>query len=127
MEVSYIQLVKIDHDNNNVVVEPIDEQENIKHYVMDMLATISENIGEREYIFKDGEETMKTYLNSFIKEDNKDEITLNIAKPTGKVRILSVLVTIKGHIKLFQLETNVKIPRVIITGKANGIAILKNV
>ena len=38
MEVSYIQLVKIDHDNNNVVVEPIDEQENIKHYVMDMLA-----------------------------------------------------------------------------------------
>ena len=80
MEVSYIQLVKIDHDNNNVVVEPIDEQENIKHYVMDMLATISENVGEREYIFKDGEETMKTYLNSFIKEDNKDEITLNIAK-----------------------------------------------
>lgn len=80
MEVSYIQLVKIVHDNNNVVVEPIDEQENIKHYVMDMLATISENVGEREYIFKDGEETMKTYLNSFIKEDNKDEITLNIAK-----------------------------------------------
>lgn len=80
MEVSYIQLVKIDHDNNNVVVEPIDEQENIKHYVMDMLATILDNVGEREYIFKDGEETMKTYLNSFIKEDNKDEITLNIAK-----------------------------------------------
>ena len=51
MEASYIQLVKIDHDNNNVVVEPIDEQENIKHYVMDMLATISENVGEREYIF----------------------------------------------------------------------------
>lgn len=80
MDVSYIQLVKIDHDNNNVVVESIDEQENIKQYVMDMLATISENVGEREYIFKDGEETMKTYLNSFINEDNKDETTLNIAK-----------------------------------------------
>ena len=35
MDVSYIQLVKIDHDNNNVVVEPIDEQENIKQYVKD--------------------------------------------------------------------------------------------
>ena len=80
MDVSYIQLVKIDHDNNNVVVEPIDEQENIKQYVMDMLATISENIGEREYIFKDGEETMKTYLNRFISEDDKFETTLNIAK-----------------------------------------------
>ena len=80
MEVSYIQLIKIDHDNNNVVVEPIDEQENIKQYVMDMLATISENIGEREYIFKDGEETMKTYLNRFISEDDKFETTLNIAK-----------------------------------------------
>lgn len=80
MDVSYIQLVKIDHDNNNVVVESIDEQENIKQYVIDILATISENIGEREYIFKEGEETMKTYLNNFINEDNKNETTLNIAK-----------------------------------------------
>lgn len=80
MDVSYIQLVKIDHDNNCVVVESVNEQENIKQYVMDMLAAISENVGEREYIFKDGEETMKIYLNSFITEDDKDEIILNIAK-----------------------------------------------
>jgi hypothetical protein len=80
MDVPYIKLVKIDHDNDNVVIERIDGQENIKQYVMDMLVTISENIGEREYIFKDGEETMKTYLNNFINEDNKDEITLHIAK-----------------------------------------------
>ena len=79
MEVSYIQLIKIDHDNNTVVVEPIDDQENIKQYVMDMLANISENIGEREYLFKDGEETMKTYINSFINEEDKSEATLNIA------------------------------------------------
>ena len=80
MDVSYIQLVKIDHDNNRVVMEPIDDQENIKQYVMDILVAISENVGEREYIFKDGEETMKTYLNSFINEDNKYETTLDIAK-----------------------------------------------
>lgn len=79
MEVPYIQLVKIDHDNNRVVVESIDEQKNIKQYVMDMIRTISENIGEREYLFKDGEETMKMYLNDFICKGNRDDITLNIA------------------------------------------------
>ena len=80
MEVPYIQLIKIDHDNNCVVVEPIDTQENIKQYVMDMLLVISENIGEREYVFKEGEETMKMYLDSFIREENRDNTTLNIAK-----------------------------------------------
>lgn len=68
MEVFYIQLIKIDHDNNRILVESIDEQENIRQYVMDMLVTISENIGKREFKFKNGEETMKTYLSSFIQE-----------------------------------------------------------
>lgn len=75
MEVVYIQLIKIDHDNNRIVVEPIDEQENIKQYVMDMLETISKDIGEREFVFKDGEETMKTYLNRFLQDENKNDIT----------------------------------------------------
>lgn len=79
MEVLYIQLIKIDHENNRVTTEPIDEQGNIKQYVMDMLITISENIGEREFTFKNGEETMKTYLNRFIQEDNKNAIVYNIA------------------------------------------------
>lgn len=79
MEVLYIQLIKIDHENNRVTTEPIDEQGNIKQYVMDMLITISENIGEREFTFKNGEETMKTYLNRFIQEDNKNAIVNNIA------------------------------------------------
>lgn len=52
MEVDYIQLIKIDHDNNRVVVEPIDEQENIKQYVMVMLETISKDIGERDLFLK---------------------------------------------------------------------------
>lgn len=80
MEVPYIQLIKIDHDKNDVAVESIDEQENIKQYIMDMLTTISENIGEREYGFKEGEETMKTYLNSFISEEKRDDVVVNIAK-----------------------------------------------
>lgn len=79
MEVLYIQLIKIDHGNNCITIEPIDEQENIKKYVMDMLMTISENVGEREFTFKKGEETMKTYLNRFIQEDDKNSIVNNIA------------------------------------------------
>ena len=55
------------------------------------------------------------------------KLPLNIAKPTGKVLIDSVLVTIKGHIKLFQLVTKVKIAKVAIAGVAQGSAILKNV
>ena len=40
--------------------------------------------------------------------------------------MFSVFVTIKGHMKLFQVVTNVKRARVATVGKANGKAILKN-
>ena len=49
---------------------------------------------------------------------------LKIVSPTVKVRMLSVLVTISGHIKLFQVVTNVKMLKVAIAGMAHGKAIL---
>lgn len=52
---------------------------------------------------------------------------LNTVSPTAKVRMLSVLVTISGHIKLFHALTKVKIPNVATAGMAQGNAILKNV
>ena len=55
------------------------------------------------------------------------KLPLKIAKPTGSVLIDSVFVTIKGHIKLFHVVTNVKIERVAIAGIARGNAILKKV
>ena len=55
------------------------------------------------------------------------KLPLNIASPTGRVLILSVFVTINGHIKLFQVLTNVNMASVAIVGSAKGIAILKNV
>ena len=54
------------------------------------------------------------------------KLPLNIASPTGNVRIDSVFVTISGHRKLFQVVTNVNIPRVAIAGRASGKIILKN-
>ena len=49
---------------------------------------------------------------------------LNIVSPTASVRIESVFVTINGHIKLFQVITNVKIAKVATAGIAQGRAIL---
>lgn len=80
MDVLYIQLVKIDHNNNCVNFETIGEQENVKQYVMEMLETISCNEGEREYVFKGSEETMRIYLNKFLIENDKEKITLKIAQ-----------------------------------------------
>ena len=52
---------------------------------------------------------------------------LNMVNPTAKVRMLSVFVTISGHIKLFHAETNVNILSVAIAGMAQGTPILKKV
>ena len=49
---------------------------------------------------------------------------LKIVSPTVNVLILSLLVTIRGHIKLFQVITKVKILNVAIAGMAHGSAIL---
>ena len=52
---------------------------------------------------------------------------LKMVKPTARVRIESVFVTIKGHIKLFQVVIKVKMANVAIAGVAQGSAILKKV
>ena len=52
---------------------------------------------------------------------------LNCDSATGSVVISGEFVTIKGHIKLFQVVINVNNPRVITAGRDRGNAILKNV
>lgn len=79
METEYLRLIKIDHDNNCVEVENIDEQENVRDYVMAIIEQISENAGDREYRFKAEEITMKTYLDSLVMNDNRDEQSIAIA------------------------------------------------
>lgn len=55
------------------------------------------------------------------------KLPLNSASATGSVFIVSELVTINGHIKLFQVVIKVKIPSVISAGVARGSAILKKI
>ena len=49
---------------------------------------------------------------------------LNIVSPTARVLIESVFVTIKGHMKLFQVVTKVNTESVARAGVAHGSAIL---
>ncbi len=55
------------------------------------------------------------------------KLPLKIASPTGYVLMDSEFVTINGHIKLFQVVTNVNNARVATVGIARGNAILKKV
>ena len=52
------------------------------------------------------------------------KLPLKLASAKGNVLIESELVTIKGHIKLFQVVIKVKIANVIKAGSAKGSAIL---
>lgn len=80
MEIEYLKLVKIDHENNNVQEEPLNEEGNVKAYVMEIIAQITDNAGERRYEFKAGELTMKTLLDDIVSADRRDEKAMNIAK-----------------------------------------------
>src|SRR5574344_977679 len=55
------------------------------------------------------------------------KLPLKAASPTVMVLIESESVTIRGHIKLFQVETKVNIARVTSVGVTNGTEILKKV
>lgn len=79
MEVQYIQLIKIDHENNCVAIEEYGEEGNVRDYVMEMVSNITENVGDREYEYKESEETMKRYVGSFISGENREQVAVLIA------------------------------------------------
>ena len=66
MEVKYLKLIKIDHDNNNVSEEPLNEEGNVRNYVMDIINQITENAGDRFCKFKDIDLTMKTWIDAIV-------------------------------------------------------------
>ena len=47
MEIEYLKLIKIDHENNNVQEEPLHEEGNVRDYVMDIIGQITDNAGAR--------------------------------------------------------------------------------
>ena len=80
MEIEYLKLIKIDHENNNVQEEPLHEEGNVRNYVMDIIGLITDNAGERRYKFKDDELTMKTWIGDIVNDNDRDARTMDIAR-----------------------------------------------
>lgn len=80
MEIEYLKLVKIDHENNCVQGEPLNEEGNVKNYVMDIISQITDNSGERRYEFKEGELTMKTWIGNIVCNNERDSRAIDIAR-----------------------------------------------
>lgn len=79
MEIEYLKLIKIDHDNNSVQEEPLNEEGNVRDYVMDIISQITDNAGERKYEFKNGELTMKTWIGDIVNNNERDARAMDIA------------------------------------------------
>ena len=80
MEINYLKLIKIDHENNNVQNEPLNEEGNVRDYVMDIIGQVTDNAGERRYTFKDGELTMKTWIGDIVNNNERDLRAISIAE-----------------------------------------------
>lgn len=79
MNVEYLKLIKIDHDENVVIPEELGEEGNVRDYVLSILEQINDNAGDREYSFKPNEMTMKTLLTELVNGDNRDDKAMSIA------------------------------------------------
>lgn len=79
MNIEYLKLIKIDHDNNVVQEQPLSEEGNVRDYVMDIIVQITENAGERRFAFKDDELTMKTWIGDIVSNNERDVRALSIA------------------------------------------------
>ena len=80
MEIVYLKLIKIDHDNNNVAEEPLNEEGNVRDYVMDIIEQITDNAGDRRFAFKETEMTMQNLIDGIITGADRDGKAMSIAQ-----------------------------------------------
>ena len=80
MDIEYLKLIKIDHENNNVQEQPLDDDGNVRDYVMDIIGQITVNAGERRYKFKEEELTMKTWIGDIVNDNERDSRAESIAE-----------------------------------------------
>ena len=80
MEIVYLKLIKIDHDNNNVAEEPSSEEGKVREYVMDIIEQITDNAGDRRFAFIETEMTMRNLIDGIITGADRDGIAMSIAQ-----------------------------------------------
>lgn len=80
MQIEYLNLVKIDHENNTVSEQPLNDEGNLREYVMEIIGIITDNAGERRYRFKSTEHTMHDMLDAIITDKDRDKTSLDMAR-----------------------------------------------
>lgn len=80
MEILFHHLFKIDIIEDNVTPLEYEDDKNVKKYVMDLLDVVSENEGDREYIFQAGALTIQTYIDNIVLDNNRLEVSTQIAQ-----------------------------------------------
>jgi hypothetical protein len=82
MDVTIIfhSLYKIDITTNEIILQEFAENENVNRYVMDLIQNVTENEGDREYIFENSSFTIKTCLGNIVNNVERDETSLTIAR-----------------------------------------------
>ena len=75
MDVTIIfhRLYKVDITTNKVTLQEFAENNNVNNYVMELLKDVTENEGDREYLFEDGSLSMKTFLNNIIRNIDRND------------------------------------------------------
>jgi hypothetical protein len=79
MEIIYHSLFKVDISEQDVQLQEFAENDNVNTYIMELLQNVSDNEGDREYIFEEGSLTMKTFINQFISGEDRDTTSEEIA------------------------------------------------
>lgn len=79
MEIIYHQLYKVDITTQEVSLQEFAENDNVNHYIMELLENVSDREGDREYLFEENSLTMKTYLDRIINDENRDSTSESIA------------------------------------------------
>lgn len=79
MEVEYLKLIKVDHENDAVQIETFEENGNVHKYLMSIIDYVNGKEGDRSYNFKEGEVTMYSLLQGIILNHNRDDQAMSIA------------------------------------------------
>lgn len=82
MKIIYHRLYKIDILEQEVSLQDFAKNDNVNNYIIELLENVSDNDGDREYIFEEGSLTMRTYLENLISNESdidRDITSKNIA------------------------------------------------
>lgn len=80
MNIVYHRLYKVDNADEAVSLCEFNENDNVNHYILELLKNVSNKEGDREYLFEESSLTMKTFVDKIINNEERDLTCEMIAK-----------------------------------------------